>query len=146
MGNKEELERARNKLLELEAQKNAIEQQMRGYAQIIEALTFLEVSEEIATTETPADLEVLGLTNAIRTILQRNPASAMSPVRIRDELLRSGFSTSKNLLINVHTALRRLKKGDEIEEVEPRDGEKYYQWVSGLTRILNQKTAMLRKE
>jgi hypothetical protein len=146
MGYKEELQNARKKLLELEKQRNAIDQQMRGYAQIIQALEFLENQEQGASGTALPDLEEMGLTDAIRAVFQANPNVGFAPVALRNVLIESGIADSKNLLVNVHTALRRLKSGGEIQEVElGTSAEKGYQWVSGLARLLNQAVDAKRK-
>lgn len=51
-------------------------------------------------------------------ILQSSFPTALLPVEIRDELMKHGYkgSTPKNLLINVHTTLTRLK--DDLEEIQ----------------------------
>jgi hypothetical protein len=65
-----------------------------------------------------------GLTPEIRKILT-TAAAHMSPVQIREALIARNFpnSSSKNLLINVHTALGRIK--DELDVIE-RDGKPAY--------------------
>jgi hypothetical protein len=146
MGYRDDLQNARKKLLELQKQRNAIDQQMRGYAQIIQSLEFLENQEQAESIITALpDLETMGLTNAVRTVLQAHPNGSFTPVGLRQVLVESGVTDSKNLLVNIHTVLRRLKTTGEVSEIESA-GEKGYQWVSGLTRLLNQEAAAFGRE
>jgi hypothetical protein len=60
----------------------------------------------------------LGFTDAIRRLF-RVHQKALSPVEIRDDLLKIGVGTDQvNLLSSIHTVLRRMAEGGEIEKTE----------------------------
>ncbi len=135
-----ELADAQRKLFDLERQKGAIEQQIHGWAQIIEGLQVLAAEAQPDNIpDLPPDLEPVGMTDAIRKAFQMYRVP-LSPTDVRDALVGMGFtgSSPKNLLINVHTILRRLKEANppELEEVKRGDGEKAYRWVSQLERLI----------
>jgi hypothetical protein len=81
----------------------------------------LKAVASAAQSEEPA-----GFTEAVRKVLARS-ATPLVPTEIRDALEIMGFegSSPKNLLIHVHSVLRRLFENDEIEQV-PRDGKMAY--------------------
>lgn len=125
----------------LENQKIAVEKQMTGWREIIESLQFLaqqedERSKELPPVEPLPDLEPLGLTDAIRTVL-REHRFPMGATDVRDALEARGIagSSSKNLLINVHTVLKRLRKADEVHETT-KDGQTTYKWMRLIDRAL----------
>jgi len=73
--------------------------------------------------------EEIGLTDAIRNILQSNPKHWFTPIQIRDRLQELGFDFSgytSNPLSSVHSVLKRFKP----EEVRISDGieGRRYQW------------------
>jgi hypothetical protein len=80
--------------------------------------------EEFPELTPPPGYVPEGLTPEIRKILT-TAAAHMSPVQVREALIARNFpnSSSKNLLINVHTALGRIK--DELDVIE-RDGKPAY--------------------
>lgn len=142
MNHKRELAEAVERFRQLESQKAAIEKQMRGWAEIIEALQFLVQQQDLSKPipEPPADLEPLGLTDAIRSVL-REHRIPMTATDVRDDLEARGItgSSSKNLLINVHTVLGRLKTAGEVaERINAAAGKKTYTWLSPMSRALKE--------
>jgi hypothetical protein len=136
VSHKKQLEEAKEKLLELEQQKLAIEQQMRGWIKIIEGFQTL-MQEALLDDDNPPTREEVGLTERVRDFLRAANAT-VGALQIRDQLLAEGVdpSTSKNLLINIHTILRRLCRGGEVVEVPLPDGTKVYKYMTLLQRIL----------
>jgi hypothetical protein len=60
----------------------------------------------------------LGFTNAIRRLFRVREAP-LSPVELRDELLKMGIGRDQvNLLSSIHTVLRRMAEAGEIERTE----------------------------
>lgn len=59
----------------------------------------------------------LGLTDAVRWIFSRDQKKSLSVKQVAEELNKSwsDAGTYKNLLANVHTVVRRLKKAGEIK-------------------------------
>ena len=133
---KEQLREARNKLLELEREKLAIEQQMRGWIQIIEGLQTL-TQDALLGDDGPPTREEFGLTERVREFL-RAAAAPLGAKQIRDQLRAEEVegSDSRNFLINIHTILGRLSKAGEVDEVMLPDGTKLYQYVTLLQRAL----------
>ncbi len=132
----QQLRDAKEKLLELEREKLVIEQRMRAWLQIIEGLQTL--TQDVPFDEdAPPGREEFGLTERVRDFL-RSAAVPVGAKQIRDQLRAQGMdgSDSKNFLINVHTALARMRKAGEVEEVALPDGTKLYQYVTLLQRAL----------
>jgi hypothetical protein len=72
----------------------------------------------------------VGLTDAIRRVLESHEESYLSPVFIRDRLPAVGFDikTHKNILASVHTVLKRLQRqGQAVPWI--REGRTAYKWV-----------------
>lgn len=136
MSYQDELQAALNKLRELESVRSAVDKQIRGYTAIVESFQQLIAQECFEERSSPLDLEPVGFTDAVRMILKHHVVS-MSPLEIRDSLVAGGVtgSSEKNLLINVHTVVRRLVEAGEVQEAE-RKGERVFQWVTGLRRAL----------
>ena len=141
MSYKTELQEAEKKLLELEKQKAAIEHQMRGWIQVIEGLRVLaekpSFDEPPTREEVAAEMETPSLPHKILLVL----AEADSPIgatQIRDHLVASGMvdAAAKNLLINIHTTLKRLVRTEQVDQVPLADGSKLYKYVSPLQRAL----------
>jgi hypothetical protein len=75
------------------------------------------------------DIDVLrdiGLTDAIREVLQRAGQVYLSPVGIRDGLKDVGYEIkSKNILPSIHNTVKRLIDAVEVE-TENREGRTWY--------------------
>jgi hypothetical protein len=101
----------------LDREADAIKRELIGLDQILDGLDF-------ATSDSPADFEPTGFTDKIRKILSET-AIPLLPTQIRDKLEEAGVtgSSSKNLLISVHTVLGRIV--GELDTLE-RDGKQAY--------------------
>jgi hypothetical protein len=78
-------------------------------------------SEAFSTVREFITRRDMGLTDAIRNILQSDPKHWFTPIQIRDRLQESGFDFSgytSNPLSSVHSVLKRFKP----EEVRTSDG------------------------
>ena len=110
----------------LDSEVEQIRRELIGLDQILDGVEF--VSSEI-----PPDLEPPGFTEKIRKILSET-SIPLVPTQIRDVLEANGFggSSSRNLLISVHTVVERIK--NELVEAKTPDGKTAYKrikpWVS----------------
>src|SRR5437899_10232836 len=93
---------------QLEAEMKQIKRELSGLDHILEGVEFM-------TSEVPPDFEPPGFTDKIRKMLSETTVP-LQPTQIRDGLEAVGVkgSSSRNLLISVHTVLERIK--DELEE------------------------------
>ena len=58
-------------------------------------------------------------TDRVRNLLKANPERPITPVAVRDVLLEFDRDADpKAMLIHTHNTLKRLKKEDEVEEIE----------------------------
>jgi hypothetical protein len=135
---KKQIEDAQEQLLRLEQQKKDVERQMRGWVQIIEGLRMLSERPAAPTTEVVSiDPETPSLPNKVLAILAKlgEPVGA---TKIRDQLIinRAVDASTKNLLINIHTTLKRLIRVGQVEEVPVNDGSKLYRFVSPMERAI----------
>jgi hypothetical protein len=72
----------------------------------------------------------LGLTDAIRKVLQTEPKKSFTATEVRDKLKKSGFDFSSykaNPLASIHAVLKRLKP-EEVESTDI-DGVAAWRWV-----------------
>jgi hypothetical protein len=135
-----ELKVAEEKLIELDQQKRAIEHQMRGWVQIIEGLRVLAdkdaMREYQAKVATASETDTPTFANCVRNVLIQASAP-IGATQIRDQLVNARtVDDSKNLLINVHTTLKRLIKSGEVVEVPLPDGSKLYRFVTPMERAI----------
>ena len=136
-----ELNHAEAELLKLEQQKSDIERQMRGWIQVIEGLRVLNEPARLRLgrleTDDSTALELPSLPSKVLTILA-HVSAPIGATQIRDHLVasRAADATAKNLLINIHTTLKRLIKAGQVEEVPLADGTKLYQYVSPMKRAI----------
>jgi hypothetical protein len=140
MNYRKELREAEEKLMELDQQKLAIEHQMRGWVQIIEGLRVLADKdasrEHSAQLEQAAETDTPSFANCVRNVLIQTSAP-IGATQIRDQLVEAEtVESSKNLLINVHTTVKRLIKSGEVEEVPLQDGSKLYRFVTPMERAI----------
>ena len=141
MGYNKQIEDAHEQLLRLEQQKKDVERQMRGWAQIIEGLRMLSERPSIgaapSTEVVSIDPETPSLPNMVVAILAKlgDPVGA---TRIRDQLIidRAVDASIKNLLINIHTTLKRLIRVGQVEEVPGNNGRKLYRFVTPMERAI----------
>ena len=121
MKSKSELEQAEEKLLELLSQVDALEFQIAKQKRMIAALR--ELSDESEDSGPSMGL-VTGITDAIRTIV-RSAEKPLFPVEIAMRIERLGIPAQKNMLVSVHTILKRLAIQGDVTKV----GEKNDRWV-----------------
>ncbi len=138
-----ELERAKEELLRLEKQKTDIERQMRGWIQVIEGLLVLNEKERFTLDPPPtreevaAEIETPSLPNMVLGVLCQSNGPIPAP-QIRDELIasRAVDASAKNLLINIHTTLKRLIKTGQVEELPFSETTKLYRFISPMEQAL----------
>ena len=118
-----ELQRKKKALAE---EKNAIEGQIEVIDRTVESLVFL--GNPRGKMPLPHKVSEMGLQDAVRTIFRRAFPVPMLPTEVRDTLVSAGTYSApyKNLLIAVHTAIKRTK--DNLEEVPQPEGRMAYRW------------------
>ncbi len=126
---------------ELADQQQRTQTEMANVLEMLKA-SFGMMSDEERTTflsafETVLELAVkndVGLTEAVRNLLESNPSEWLNAIQVRDRLVASGFdfsAYSSNPLASVHTVLKRFKRTD----VKMRKGKspikefKEYRWI-----------------
>jgi len=116
-------ETAKLDLLKLLAKREKLDQQIRKVKQTLKALGELcgaspeEIDKLLLVEGFAIDAEV-GFTGAIRRLfrIHRTP---LTPPEIRDDLLKIGVGRDQvNLLSSIHTVLRRMVEGGEIEKMD----------------------------
>ena len=102
----------------LDAEVEQIRRELIGLDQILDGVEFM-------TSEIPPDLEPPGFTDKIRKILS-DTQIPLVPTQVRDALEAAGSkgSSSRNLLISVHTVIERIKS--ELEESATPEGKTAY--------------------
>ncbi len=116
-------ETAKLDLLKQLQKRDQIDQQIHKLRQTVKALGELcgaapEEIDKLLVTEGFAINSTMGFTNAIRRLF-RIHQKALSPVEIRDDLLKIGIGKEQvNLLSSIHTVLRRMVEAGEIEKAE----------------------------
>jgi hypothetical protein len=116
-------ETAKLDLLKQLQKRDQIDQQIRKLKQTVKALgelcgTSPEELEKLLLIEGFTMDSNMGFTNAIRRLFRMHK-TALSPVEIRDDLLKVGIGTDQvNLLSSIHTVLRRMVEAGEIEKTE----------------------------
>jgi hypothetical protein len=101
--------------------------------QFIKATMNMLPDEDRAALEEALDKlsgESLGLTDAIRKVLQNEPKKSFTATDVRDKLKKSSFDFSSyktNPLASIHAVLKRLKP-EEVETTEI-DGVAAWRWV-----------------
>jgi hypothetical protein len=92
--------------------------------------------------------EEMGLTEAIRNILQSNPRQWFTPIQIRDRLQELGFDFSgytSNPLSSVHSVLKRFKP-EEVRTSDGIEGRRYQGIIMRFPRLVDAvRRARLRK-
>ena len=114
---------AKQDLLQQLQKRDHLEQKIRKLKQTVTALAELSGADpaemdELLLTEGFALNVKPGFTEAIRRLF-RTHQKALSPTDIRDALMKMGIGVGQvNLLSSVHTVLRRMAEGGEIEKTE----------------------------
>lgn len=129
------LEFARGELDELLNEEAQIEfrlKEIRGRSEILRKAV-LGLSALIGED---AEEESLGITDAIRGVVERRKEFMVSPMSVRGLLRSADFPVSKykNALAVIHTTLKRLEEQGEVRPIE-KDGKTYYQWIERETAI-----------
>lgn len=116
MVHKDQLAEAKQKILELEREKQRIEEQLQAWIKIRDGYSALSKTD----SEAPLVPIKIGPTEAIKVILGKHP-QGLRPVEIREELAGYGIScgSDKNFLGNIHNIIKRSK---EIEKVDVEGG------------------------
>lgn len=132
-----------NKKKALIEQRASIDHQIEFIERTVESLVFLGNPGD--KMPLPYKLNEMGLQDAVGTIFRRAFPVPMLPTEVRDTLVSAGtYSPSyKNLLVAVHTAIKRIKP--YLEEVPQNEGRMAYRWKmckrqtsdSSLARVLN---------
>ena len=116
-------ETAKLDLLKQLQKRDQIDQQIHKLRQTVKALGELcgaapEELDKLLLIEGFAIGSTMGFTAAIRRLF-RIHQKALSPVEIRDDLLKIGIGKDQvNLLSSIHTVLRRMVEAGEIEKTE----------------------------
>jgi hypothetical protein len=130
------LSQAREQLAELFRQQEAIgiaiSKQQRRVAAFA---TLVDESEE---SDQVLDLQLGGLTDAVRGVLKDGGPYGLSPRDIRSRLADLYFPVNsyKNFMASLHSVLNRLEKSSEVSATEvtveqsgERHDETYYRWI-----------------
>jgi hypothetical protein len=132
-----------SKLGDLIKQRDALTFEIEKVTQLVSAC-YNMLSEQDQKTYSDAFSRVsdwyakqeIGLTEAIRNVLQTNPRERFTPIQIRDRLQESGFNFSgyiSNPLSSVHSVLKRFKP-TEVKTFDGIDGRQY-QWMMRFPRL-----------
>jgi hypothetical protein len=116
-------ETAKLDLLKQLQKRDQLDQQIYKLKQTVKALGELcgappEEIEKLLLVEGFAIDSRMGFTEAIRRLFRMHQ-KALNPVEIRDDLLKIGIGREQvNLLSSIHTVLRRMVEGGEIEKTD----------------------------
>jgi uncharacterized ParB-like nuclease family protein len=138
------LESSIKKLDALRWQREEIDVEMAKLQQFIQATVNLLPDEAtnkykalLAEMNKETEMASAGLTDAIRSILQRRYPAWLSVTNVRDALVAAAFDFSSyksNPLAAISTTLRRLAKSDDVETTEI-DNVNAYRMASTLAKI-----------
>ncbi len=130
---RDELVKAREVLSNMFAEREALEVEIAKQQRRIGALAMLvNESEEV---DELLDLNLGGITDAVRSVFRASGPLGLTPVEIRDRLIRLSFPVNeyKNFLASLHVVLDRLVKAGEIKLAirDKHEGQNssVYQWV-----------------
>jgi hypothetical protein len=134
---RDELIAARNSLAEKLAAREQLDIEIAKEQRRIAALTALvNESEEI---DELLNLNLGGLTDAVRSVFMASSSYGLIPKEVRDRLVHLYFPVNeyRNFMASLHTVLSRLNKGGEIKLAirDRQDGrdESVYQWIPKYT-------------
>jgi hypothetical protein len=130
---RDELVQAREDLCQMFIAREQLEVEIARQQRRIAALTALvNESEEV---DELLELNLGGLTDAVRSVFRASERSGLTPVEVRNRLSHLYFPVNeyKNFMATLHTVLIRLEKNKEIrlailDRHEGRD-ESVYQWI-----------------
>lgn len=130
---KSDMREARDKLSELVRQREELEIEISKQQRRVAALALL--SEEGSESEEHLELNLGGLTEAVRSAIRAAGSKGLTPVEIRKSLIQLYFPVAdyKNFRGSLHAVLKRLVDAGEVKRAvhdmhEGRD-ESVYQWV-----------------
>lgn len=120
------LDKARTELAKLRRERQLLDVKIRKMEQLVGALNTVNAEDD-------DDVEMLGITDAIRLVLKQSRV-VMSATAIRDALKNAGFDFveryGSNLIQAVHVVLKRLVKSEEVMEIDRGDyAERTYWWA-----------------
>jgi hypothetical protein len=137
---RDELVEARNRLAEMFASREHLDIEIARQQRRVAALTALvNESEEV---DELLDLNLGGMTDAVRTVFMAAGGYGLTPVEVRDRLARLYFPVNeyKNFMASLHSVLNRLEKNGEIKPVivDRHDGRdaSVYQWIPKYSKRL----------
>src|SRR5579863_6339105 len=130
---RDELVAARTTLAQALVDKEHLEIEIAKQQRRVAALTALvNESEEV---EELLELDLGGLTDAVRSVFRASNNYGLTPLEVRGRLVQLYFPVTeyKNFMASLHSVLNRLKEGGEIrpaivDRQEGRD-ESVYQWI-----------------
>lgn len=150
---KEALSVAQSELIELNRQREELDQRIARLRETVFSLSQLvrETSdlEELSDEDSAHITSDIGFTDSIREVLKAG-GTWMTPIHVRDGLLRTGYplDTYTNPLASIHTVLKRLVNRGEIE-VFNADEATFYRWIvtaqERLDRLRKYKEAAKKK-
>jgi hypothetical protein len=135
-------DRYEDALHQAQAELEKLEERRANLLSLIKSLKLLSDDEAYELTPPPGYVPQ-GLTEEIRTILTLSVAH-LDAMQIRDALILRGFkhTSPRNLLINVHTVLGRIK--NELDVVH-RGGKPLFLRKPALDRTLAEMAELLNK-
>jgi hypothetical protein len=112
MTNRDQIETAKSKILELTREKQRIDAELQAWVKIRDAYGQL-----LKTSGRPLVPTKIGPTEAIVIILGQYPAG-LTPTQIRDELENYGISCGKekNFMGNIHAIIKRHRDIEKVAE------------------------------
>jgi hypothetical protein len=129
----EHREQFQKELVRLIGQRNELDRKIHGLIKAIEGLNV--ITGNSGPPPPPSDLVLVpaasGFTDRVRAVFRSDTSRSWTPVQVRDRLVESGVSNTKQLLIQVHNTVDRLLKQDEI-----RPEGNGYKWITSLYRAL----------
>jgi hypothetical protein len=127
-----------SKITELAIRKGELDEQIAKLTTLAEATYELMDEKEKALHDKALQGIIRteqSLTEAVRRALGKAGREYLTPVQIRDQLVRSGYDFSRyesNPLVSVHSTLNRIK--DELEVATLEDGTKGYRFRRNAAR------------
>jgi len=116
-----ELTELKDALRSLEERRNSLEKRITEVKRGVLALAPL--CDEAPWSTYPALFPELttpshiGLSNAVRRVLDQDPEGWISPTAVRERLQSVGYQTkSKNILPSIHNVLKRLRDAGKVED------------------------------
>lgn len=145
---KKTIETVRLELVKLLGEREHIDKRILNLRQILSGFESLADDEEAPVNEAAVAAigKALGITDAIRHVLQSQFPRPMAPREVRDELLRLGANLRplSNQMASIHNILKRLVP-NEAEAVVDADGKTKYRSRSRLSVVAFDKQTLLER-